>query len=146
MKTAHILSLTAAGALGSLLLGGGAFAVGAAIGSDARDDRIQQVQQRAHERVEQGQQGQGKPGAGRKNGDRGQSGSIGDNHRGGKTGHGSGDGSGDGSVNGSGDGSVNGRQHDRPSTPMGAQFGPGAGVGKTTMSEPDNLGITSDGL
>ena len=134
MKTAHILSLTAAGALGSLLLGGGAFAVGAAIGSDARDDRSQQVQQRAHERVEQGQPGQGKPGAGRKNGDRGQSGSIGDNHRGGKTGHGSGDGSGDG------------RQHDRPSTPMGAQFGPGAGVGKTTMSEPDNLGITSDGL
>lgn len=134
MKTAHILSLTAAGALGSLLLGGGAFAVGAAIGSDARDDRIQQVQQRAHERVEQGQQGQGKPGAGRKNGDRGQSGSIGDNHRGGKTGH------------GSGGGSVDGRQHDRPSTPMGAQFGPGAGAGKTTMSEPDNLGITSDGL
>ena len=57
MKTAQILTITAAGALGSLLLGGAAFATGAAIGVDARDDRIEQVQQRAHEHSEQGQPG-----------------------------------------------------------------------------------------
>lgn len=128
MKTAHILSLTAVGAVGSLLLGGGAFATGVAIGSDARDNRVEQGEQRAHDRKEQAHAGQGKPGGATRYSNQGSSDRFGDNHPGGKTRHGSGE----------------SRQENQPSTQRGTQFGPGAGAG--TMSAPDNLGMTSGGL
>jgi len=65
MKTAHILSLTAVGAVGSLLL--------------------------AHDRKEQAHAGQGKPGGATRYSNQGSSDRFGDNHPGGKTRHGSGE-------------------------------------------------------
>lgn len=48
MKTGPIIALTAGGALGALLLGGGAFAAGATIGADIRDERGVAIQRLAN--------------------------------------------------------------------------------------------------
>ncbi|AVG24513.1 Putative secreted protein [Pontimonas salivibrio] len=142
MKTAHIITLTAAGAVGSLLLGGGAFAAGAAIGSDARENRIEQVQEHSHERGEQGekgeqgqrgergQKGERQFGAGKKHADRGSFDRTGENHPRGEAGPGNGD----------------ARPQDRRATQMSAQHGLGSGGQDGPMHAPDNLGTTLGGL
>lgn len=135
MKTAQILIITAAGALGSLLLGGAAFATGAAIGVDARDDRIEQVQQRAHEHSEQGQPG--------KNQRRGAQAEGAQAHEGHRTERGAGEhreagehgGAGEAAREGSGPGT-----HPRDDRP-GAQGGVSAEGTEREMVAPWNLGI-----
>lgn len=135
MKTAQILTITAAGALGSLLLGGAAFATGAAIGVDARDDRIEQVQQRAHEHSEQGQPG--------KNQRRGPQAEGAQAHEGHRTERGAGEhreagehgGAGEAAREGSGPGT-----HPRDDRP-GAQGGVSAEGAEREMVAPWNLGI-----
>lgn len=50
MKTGQIIGITAGGVVGALLLGGGAFAAGAAIGNDVRSERPVSIERMAPER------------------------------------------------------------------------------------------------
>ncbi|MDR9434449.1 hypothetical protein [Pontimonas sp.] len=146
MKTAQILTITAAGALGSLLLGGAAFATGAAIGVDARDDRIEQVQQRAHEHSEQGQPGKNQrrgaqadtaqaEGAQAREGHRTERGAGEHREAGEHAGAGEHGGAGEAAREGSGPGT-----HPRDDRP-GAQGGVSAEGTEREMVAPWNLGI-----
>jgi hypothetical protein len=141
MKTAQILTITAAGALGSLLLGGAAFATGAAIGVDARDDRIEQVQQRAHEDSEQGQPGKNQrrgpqaEGAQAREGHRTERGAGEHREAGEHAGAGEHGGAGEAAREGSGPGTY--PRDDRP----GAQGGVSAEGTEREMVAPWNLGI-----
>lgn len=78
MKTGQIIAITAGGALGALLLGGGAFAAGVALGDNARVERVMEFNQiREHSAGVQQMRGAG-PQAGGPQQQRGHAGQRGD--------------------------------------------------------------------